>query len=131
MKRALIALSLLALVGSVATAGRLKFSEYVEIPGVDETGMIDPGLVGVGLGKATVNTKNGKFRGTVRGTAPNLSGKNARFKATSEVASELSAAFPDVPFDPETVKRAVYRVNKKGKAHGVVTGKVDPSDFAA
>ena len=111
------------LVSSVVMAKVERYqAETDQLPGVDATGMLDFNNTGSGIAKATVNTRNGKARGVVRGTVPNESGKNARFKGDQSVADAIvSGLGVGITVD---LKRAVYSVNKKGKASGAASGVV-------
>lgn len=109
------------LVSSVVMAKVERFqTETDQLPGVDAAGMPDFLNTGSGIAKATVNTRNGKARGVVRGTVPNALGKNVRFKGDQSIADAVvNALGVSISVD---LKRAVYSVNKKGKASGVASG---------
>ena len=133
-RRNVLVLSTLALAifGAAASAKKETFFELnILLPGADEAGVafvsIDPPS-GIGDAKIVFNTKNGKFRITVKGEAANLGTKSAKFTNDPLVVTVLLEGVGGEGY--QRVKYSVSKAKKGtffGKAKGNIKGQLGAS----
>ncbi|MEZ6127510.1 MAG: hypothetical protein R3C59_02350 [Planctomycetaceae bacterium] len=120
-----IFLASVVLLSSVSMAARHRDRFSTEVPGVTSTGTLDLSgeLAGEGIVKGVYNDRNGRFVGTVRGSAPNLSGRNAVFRNDPALMSTLESRIASETGLTVDLARGVYRVNRRGRVSGSAVGR--------
>jgi len=127
-KQVSICLASIVFLSSISTAAILRDRFSTAVPGVDEMGMLDltdeiaGEIAGEGIVKGVFNDRNGRFRGTVRGRAPNLSRRNATFRNDQELMSTLENEIASQTGLSVELSRGVYRVSRRGRVRGAAVG---------
>lgn len=116
---------------SMSDAARETVSGEIDVPGIDESGNVDFYNTGTGLGKLTVNTRNGRASASVRGSAPNESGRGYRFRTRDfDIALSILSDFTGMSVDSEyfeSFRGASYRVSRRGRVSGSARGRFSES----